>query len=211
MLHCFESLFCYQLLFCICNLYNFLPYSANILLNILLSAFGITILLKILLAQIWPDPMDLVFYSDSSRFCYCVMQCCFIESFFRFIILMQCYKGSQNYTEIFLTPPSPSNGTSSGRSTTTLVYEARVRSCATCMVNGRKEQLWSPYSNSAVCRWEEAAKKVESPEAELSSDKTQEVSSKGFFSGWSAGVLVFILVTLLTVVLAIGLGQVIVV
>ena len=93
---------------------------------------------------------------------------------------------------------------------TTMVYEARVRSTAVCTVNGRKEQLWSAYSNSALCRW--ADEVVE----EVKSTKTGEEDWKDGadvhhgLSGWTIGVLVFVLVTFLTVIASFFLGNVVV-
>jgi hypothetical protein len=91
-----------------------------------------------------------------------------------------------------------------------VVYEARVRSCATCAVNGREEQLWSGYSLPALCRWERAElpkAHTETTEDEGQESKGKEVEGSGK-SGWTIGVLLFAVVTLFTIVVALILGQV---
>lgn len=85
-----------------------------------------------------------------------------------------------------------------------MVYEARVRSCATCAANSREEQLWSGYSSAALCRWERAETQKAAVE-EASVTKGPEVEGK---SSWTIGVLLFAVVTLFTVVVALILGQV---
>ena len=87
------------------------------------------------------------------------------------------------------------------------MYEARARSSAVCTVNGRKEQLWSAYSNSALCRWEEE-KVVEEVAAitEPTDGDGKEVST--WLSGWPVAILVFVLVTILTVIGSVVLGNV---
>lgn len=102
-------------------------------------------------------------------------------------------------------PLSPSTHLSTG----SIVYEARVRSCASCAVNGREEQLWSGYSSPALCRWE----KVELPKAPAEmAEKGEEKMKVGVVgdgkSTWTIGVLLFTVVTLFTIVVALILGQV---
>lgn len=117
---------------------------------------------------------------------------------------LQCYKGTQNSCDVFLSPP-PAPG-SGGGIVTTVVYEARVRSSAVCTVNGRKEQLWSSYSNSSLCRWEEEMdEEVETTSTE-GDGKDGASLWRGLLSGWTVSFLVFVLVTLLTVIAAFVLG-----
>lgn len=89
-----------------------------------------------------------------------------------------------------------------------VVYEARVRSCASCAANGREEQLWSSYSSPALCRWEKAEPlkaSVEPADEGQEGKGKREVEGK---SGWTIGVLMFAVVTLFTIVVALILGQV---
>jgi len=106
-----------------------------------------------------------------------------------------------------MSPPSPARGNPAP----SVMYEARVRSCSTCSVNGRKEQLWSPYSNSIVCRWEEAVPKAEPKKDDKEVEEKVETNKvkSSFFTGRTLGVVVLVLITLLTLALAVVLGQVI--
>ena len=87
------------------------------------------------------------------------------------------------------------------------MYEARLRSCATCSVNGREEQLWSQSSPVALCRWEEeAAGKATGEEVEKGDE---EVQGKEGASKWTSHwPIMFVVLALLTIVLALVLGQV---
>ena len=94
-------------------------------------------------------------------------------------------------------------------STSSVVYEARVRSCATCAVNGREEQVWSSYSSPALCRWEKAElPKVSAETAEKMEDQGKVGVVGDGKSTWTIGVLIFAVVTLFTIVVALILGQV---
>lgn len=95
---------------------------------------------------------------------------------------------------------------SSHPSMSSVVYEARVRCCAMCAVNGREEQLWSGYSSPALCRWEKVEPAAETAVAE-GQDGTGKTEGDGK-SGWTIGVLLFAVVTLFTIVVALILGQV---
>lgn len=98
------------------------------------------------------------------------------------------------------------------------MYEARVRSCAVCNVNGREEQLWSAYSSVALCRWEEREEEEEEEEgpAVVGVARGQALRRKaavtgelGSGKGWnSAGIVLFAVLTFLTILAALILGQV---
>lgn len=88
------------------------------------------------------------------------------------------------------------------------MYKSRVRSCATCTVNSREEQLWSAYSPTTFCRWE---RKVPSKAAQEEAEETVAAvatAAAGGSSGWTISVLLFVVVALLTVVVALILGQI---
>ena len=119
-------------------------------------------------------------------------------------MLLQCYKGEECSTTIALSSPlTPSSGGS-------CTYEARLRSCALCSVNGREEQLWSQPSPAALCRWEEeevAAKTAGDGEETKGVGQGKEGPSSRWNSPWTVSLLVFAVLTLLTVVVALVLGQ----
>ena len=83
-----------------------------------------------------------------------------------------------------------------------------MRSCATCTVNGREEQLWSSYSPPTLCCWERIQEITkEEVEGEGSKKEAGSDREKSLVSVWTVGVLLFIVVTLFTVVVALILGQ----
>ena len=82
------------------------------------------------------------------------------------------------------------------------MYEARLRSCATCSVNGREEQLWS--QSSAVAEEAAVGGKAGGEEAEEKGDKGVQ-GKEGATSLWPTMLAVL---ALLTLVLALVLGQV---
>ncbi len=92
-----------------------------------------------------------------------------------------------------------------------LTYEGRVRTCAACAVNGREELLWSSYSPPALCRWEKEAEPPQEEEG-AGTEGAKGTEKKGAEErggyGWTISVLLFVVVTLLTVVIALILGQV---
>ena len=89
------------------------------------------------------------------------------------------------------------------------MYEARLRSCATCSVNGREEQLWSQPSPAALCRWKEEAAAEAAGEGEgEGAEQSKEGSGSHWSSPWTVSLLVFAVLTLFTVVVALILGQV---
>lgn len=108
--------------------------------------------------------------------------------------------GTQDACTVPLSP-------SSHPSLSSVVYEARVRSCATCAANGREEQLWSAYSSPALCRWEKAEPSKALVEAAGETKGLDGGAVEGK-SSWTIGVLLFAVVTLFTVVVALILGQV---
>lgn len=126
-------------------------------------------------------------------------------------VSLQCYKGPKCHCDV--TPSGHLSPSTVGPTTTAsaTVYEARVRSCATCTVNGREEQLWSSYSPPMSYTWkvEEKSAKVKEEEDVKKSEKNVGTSGAGktLVSGWTVGVLLFIVVALLTVVVALVLGQ----
>ena len=93
------------------------------------------------------------------------------------------------------------------------MYEARLRSCAMCSVNGREEQLWSQSSPVALCRWEEEEEEGakgggEGEEKKGGVAEGKEGPGSRWNSPWTVSLLVFAVLTLLTVVVALILGQV---
>ena len=90
-------------------------------------------------------------------------------------------------------------------------YEARVRSWSTCTVNGLEEQLWSSYATSGQCQCREKDKRLEAERQREGSPEDEEegklAGKESWFSGRSFGVVVFILLSVLTLVLAFIMGQ----
>lgn len=84
-------------------------------------------------------------------------------------------------------------------------HEARVRGAITCEVNGREEVVWGSYCRTVecVCRREEE-EKVEETKSTVG---TPVPEKRTLLSGRQLGMLVFLLLSLLTVVLALLLGQ----
>ena len=85
-------------------------------------------------------------------------------------------------------------------------HEARVRGALSCEVNGREEVIWGGYCQpvECVCRKEKEEEKEEpvGDEEEVPARKTERV----WLSGRQRGMLVFVLLSLLTLVLALLLG-----
>lgn len=89
-----------------------------------------------------------------------------------------------------------------------MVYEARVRCCAKCVVNNREEQVWSIYSPMALCKWVEM-----DPPPEAALDDDEEVEKEVNYEGhkvdysWILSVFLFIVVAVLSFVLALIVGR----
>ncbi len=88
------------------------------------------------------------------------------------------------------------------------MYEARVRSCATCTVNGHSEQLWSNYSSSVLCCWEKKESREVLTQEEEEKEKSRETVAANWVSGWTVGVLLFAVVALLAIIAALLLGKI---
>lgn len=80
-----------------------------------------------------------------------------------------------------------------------------------CSVNGREEQLWSQPSPVVQCRWEEEevqTKPAEEGEEKREAEQGKEGLGSRWSSSWTVSLLLFMVFTLLTVVVALILGQV---
>lgn len=89
-------------------------------------------------------------------------------------------------------------------------YEARVRSWASCTVNGQEEQLWSSYGTSGHCQCKKKEEKVEDSKkcsAEDEEEKEISVGKESWLSGRSFGIVVFVVLSALTLVFAFIMGQ----
>ena len=123
-------------------------------------------------------------------------------------LLLQCYLGGDCRVSLTLpSSPPPASGGNGG-----VLYEARVRCCASCGVNGGEEQLWSSYGPAVAYRREKAEflKRDERTAAEGEEEEEGVASKEGRGkgkAGWTLGVLFFVVLTLCTVLLALILGQ----
>lgn len=91
-----------------------------------------------------------------------------------------------------------------------MVYEARVRTCAVCTVNNREEAVWSSYSPVALCKWIREASTEPAP-GEEDAKKKQEKEEKvapGVNHCRIIGILLFVVISLFSIVLALILGQI---
>lgn len=111
------------------------------------------------------------------------------------------YKGSNTSCQIPITSFSSS-------------YEARVRCSTTCVVNDVEEQLWSNHSSAVQCVCTKRDK--ERPELGGVQDEGGQSSATGSDKAAGAkeplsvqawGVIIFVLLSVLTLILAFGLGQ----
>ena len=97
------------------------------------------------------------------------------------------------------------------------LYEARVRCSTTCMVNDLEEQLWSGHSSSVQCV---CTKKNKEQQAEVDGvprggegqgsvadgkDKTVKIKEPLSVQAW--GIIVFVVLSVITLILAFVLGQ----
>ena len=89
----------------------------------------------------------------------------------------------------------------------TMVYEARARTCATCVVNNREEQVWSNYSPVVICKWvKKATPRPALKEEEKAVKKVAEPARIGSYNK-AYTFVVFIVVCVLTVAMAFVLGH----
>ena len=97
-------------------------------------------------------------------------------------------------------------------------YEARVRCSTTCMVNDLEEQLWSGHSSSVQCvctkrNKEEPAEADGVPrgggegQGSVADGKDKPGKSKEPLSVQAWGVIVFVVLSVITLILAFVLGQ----
>lgn len=100
-------------------------------------------------------------------------------------------------------------------------YEARVRCSTTCMVNELEEQLWSGHSSSVQCvctkknNTEQLAEVDGVPrgggggegQGSMADGKDKTVKSKEPLSVQAWGVIVFVVLSIITLILAFVLGQ----
>lgn len=93
----------------------------------------------------------------------------------------------------------------------TSAYEARVRSWSTCTVNGLEEQLWSNYGTSGQCHCKKREEKIEKTEGEKGSTEgegeKEELEKASWMSGRSFGIVVFVVLSVLTLIFAFAMGQ----
>ena len=121
----------------------------------------------------------------------------FSFSFF-FFTCLQCYKGPGFSVSINLNKPPAGIGP--------VLFEGRVRSCATCQVNNREEHVWSSYSAPVMCKWVRQTP-LEIPGL-MKAEKEEEKAVEGVKDYTKAyGILAFVLIAVFSVVLALILGQ----
>ena len=88
-------------------------------------------------------------------------------------------------------------------------HDARVRCWALCTVNGREEQIWSPFSPTVHCQCileteTETSKVVEEPDSPVQEGKP---TIGGGLSTQTLVAIVFVLVSLLILLVSFVLGQ----
>lgn len=90
-------------------------------------------------------------------------------------------------------------------------YEGRVRCSSTCVVNDVEEQLWSNHSSAVQCvctKREKERPKLGGVEDEKGQDSSNEVAgTKESLSAKVWGVIIFVVLSVLTLILAFVLGQ----
>lgn len=87
-----------------------------------------------------------------------------------------------------------------------VLFEARVRACATCQVNNREEHVWSSYSAPVTCKWVRQTP-LEIPGVMEVAKKEDKAAKpvKNYSNVY--GIIVFVMIAVFSVVLAVILGQ----
>ena len=131
-----------------------------------------------------------------------IYDCVSIKSRNYCFFIFQVYKGPKTSCQIPITSFSSP-------------YEARVRCCTTCVVNDLEEQQWSTFSPSVQCTC--SKKKTEdipdrggatTVEGQSSAEGDGKmVQKKEPFSAQTLAIIVFIVLSIITLILAFILGQ----